>query len=254
MITGIVAGGSVPSGGGSGSFDDIVLAQTGLFAYYKCNEAPGATAVLDSSGNDRHLTVISGGITLGATALDGADTSTDFDGTGTIACTSGEFDTALAAAFDGDKAVTILLLLELDALGPSVPVHLGYLGIGATRQGLFVETRPAGAVRMQYYDNAYNWRYFDTANGVLATGTKALIGIRRAVGGDCSILVNDNAPVDYPYPGGIAMAAGGLRITLGALGVGSLTNSTNGRMAKVAIVAGTVSDSTFAALAAAASV
>lgn len=67
----------------SGSYDAAILAESALVAYYKLNEASGATQALDSKGT-RHSTSVGAGATFGAVGpVTGGGTCAQFSGAAT---------------------------------------------------------------------------------------------------------------------------------------------------------------------------
>lgn len=232
-------------GGGGPPGGDLyaeIMADT-PWAYYQLGETAGATSAADSSGNNRHLTVINPTVTFGATALCSPGTSTDFNGAGYLTTTNNEFGAAQAAAFNGNVAMTYCFVVNPDALGSAVPIHLGDVSTSGS-QGHFVELLATGAIRMQYYDTIYGWQFFDTAAGVAVVGTPSMFHVRRAVGGASTIFHNGASVASNANPpGSIGMASGSLRIMVGAMNMATPTNPLNGRLQHVAVFASALSDS-----------
>lgn len=241
----------IPSaGGGGGSLYDEIIADN-PWAYYQLGEAAAPSEFADSSGNGYDLTNIVATVTAGGTGLVSPGTSTDFDGTsGYISSTNNEFGTDTNTAFSGDKPVTIVMVVNLDAFSDKVLFSIGNISVAGSR-GIFVQSLASGAVRFQMYTSSF--KFVDTSASALATTTTAIIHCRRTIGGTGSIWVNGvnltsgSTDLSGSIEAAASSSSGGNRIMLGALSASAVSNFTNGRLQHVAIFDSALSDARIAA-------
>lgn len=218
------------------------------WAYYQLNEAASPTPFADSSGNSRNLATIVPTVTAGGAGLFAPETSTDFNGTGYISSGNNEFGADIQAAFDGDKPITIVAVVNPDSLSTaSSLLHVGNISVGES-QGFFVSPRPDGAVRFQMLISGVAYKLIDSIPGALVPGQTAIIHVRRTAGGNGSIWVNgvNLTAGSTDLSGSIAaeqtVASGGTRIMLGALSAAAPSDFFDGKMQHVAIFDSALSD------------
>lgn len=236
------------------SLPEEILARA-PWAYYRLDEAAGAGTYVDSSGNARDLTAITATVTAGAAGIVVPGTATDFAG-GYIRSQSDEFGAAQAAAFDGDKALTVIAVIRGDSFGGTpVLFHIGALGAFGS-QGFFFCIDTNGGLRFQFFDDTGgSYKSLSTAAGVVSTGTTYVVTCRRAVGGACEIFVNDTSVGTATLTGTIAAAptgsSGGARIAVGVLTDTAPSNAMDGKMQHVAVFASALSNADISAIVAA---
>lgn len=226
------------------------------WAYYQLGESAGATTYVDSSPNARNLSTLLATITAGSTALCAPGTSVDNNGSGYISSSSNQYGAAQATAFNGDKAITYVFVINLDNLSAArVPLHLGNASVNGS-QGVFTELRTNGAVRFQLYDSvSAGYKFVDSSASAITATTNRIIICRRNVGGAVKIDVGSSTVGTGTMTGSIAMAAtaasGGSRVMLGGLNAATPVNKVDGRMQHFAVFDAYISDVRVAAYVAA---
>lgn len=110
-------------GGGSSSYADLIL-ESGPEIYYKLDEAPGASTIVDSSGNERDTTPASGA-TFGGDPLIKGESATSL----ILGATGNSFASTLSEPILATDGLTVESVLYVSGLAN---ISLGFVTSGAS--------------------------------------------------------------------------------------------------------------------------
>lgn len=201
------------------SLDSEILADT-PFAYWRFDELTGATTLVGVV-NSRDL-LPTNSPTLQQPPLVSPGFSIDFNGTTQYATTTNnQYGTAIAAAFNGDRAFSLEAVIRLDVIAGSTRavIHVGNFSLGGS-QGFDLQVNPDGSLALQAFISGAFVSVTSPA-GLIVTGTDYLVTCTRAVGGAAFLYINGVQVQTGTLPGSVAAAAGagtgGMRLTTGTL-------------------------------------
>jgi len=197
------------------------------WAYYRLNDLEGPA--LDSSGHDRHLSVVTGtpdfgrpGMYAGADAAMRTVRTTAQNGE-RVGSGNNTYGTDIAAAFNGNKSWTLAAVIRVAAWG-GVLIHIGNYQLGGS-QGLWLSVGANGELGVGAFTSE-SWKSVTSAPDTLELDVPALVHVTRGTGNEARVYKNGTLVATGSIPQVAAnpgTASGGMRISVGSASSGEDT-------------------------------